>query len=158
MLMRKVMAWKVFVLCGCLVTLATGCAKPLSQPAVAPASGVVTYKGSPVPNAEVLFKPGDSTATAVATGRTDQNGMFQLSTFGINDGCIPGDKVVVIAADERGGKKIQPGEPEPGSPGYVAPKDLIPKKYFSEATSGLKATVVAGKENRFEFALTDEKK
>jgi hypothetical protein len=141
---------------------AVGCSRSRTFPAVAPAAGVVTYNGSPLANATVLFIPADGSGNAPARGLTDANGEFLLSTFGQQDGAIPGDKVVAVTAQEatamrRSGPDAQPEPIMPGDPDYVAPKDLIPKKYFSETTSGLKATVVAGKQNRFEFALTDEK-
>ena len=154
-LSRTVLAGPVSVACGFLVAIAAGCGQSANQPAVAPVAGVVTYNGSPLANAQVLFIPADSSGSRVANGKTDASGAFVLSTFGKGDGAIPGDKLVTVVAQEEV-KSAKEGN-EPGSPDYVAPKDLIPKKYFSEATSGLKATVVAGKQNRFEFALTDEK-
>ena len=132
-----------------------GCSPAAKRP-LAATSGTVTYNGSPLANAEVFFIPVGGNGDALARGRTDANGAFVLSTFNPGDGAWPGDKRVRIVAQEEL-RVFEMGDNEPGSPGYVAPKDLIPKKYFSEATSGLKATVVAGKQNRFEFALTDEK-
>ena len=155
-LSRTVLAGPVSVACGFLVTIVAGCGQSANQPAVAPVAGVVTYNGSPLANAQVMFIPADSSGSRLANGKTDASGAFVLSTFGKGDGAIPGDKLVTVVAQEEVDRKKSRGN-EPGSPGYVAPKDLIPKRYFSEATSGLKATVVAGKRNTFEFALTDEK-
>jgi hypothetical protein len=133
-----------------------GCSPAANRPALAVTSGVVTFNGSPLADAQIVFLPADASGGALASGKTDAKGTFVLSTFGTGDGAIPGDKLVKVVAQSQG-KSEKEGN-EPGSPDYEAPKDLIPKKYFSEATSGLKATVVAGKRNTFEFALTDDAK
>ena len=65
--------------------LSAGCggARPV------PVQGVVTFDGSPLADAAVRFisqEPGGRDAT----GFTDEQGAFQLTTFRQNDGALPG--------------------------------------------------------------------
>lgn len=64
--------------------------------------GVVTLDGKPLPGATVSFMPvGEGRP---ASGRTDADGRFRLTTYRTDDGALPGDyKVVVVVkeADEK---------------------------------------------------------
>lgn len=124
------------------------------RPQTVGAGGVVTYRGKPLANAEVVFAPEDQ--GRVANGKTDENGRFRLGTFAPGDGALVGKHRVAIIA--RGPAK----KPAPGSPAALMPDDyepvgepLIPAKYFTAATSGLTAEVKASGGNEFEFKLTD---
>lgn len=154
----------VWAVAGCVIVFPSGCSERVKQPDVVKVSGIVTYKGAPLPKAWVTFIPAESSGSSlVASGQTNDTGGFQLMTFRENDGCTLGNKVVLITAFEGGGQgdSIQQSESdqiiEPGMPGYKEPKSLIPKRYADPTTSGLTATVEAGKANTFEFSLTDEK-
>lgn len=60
--------------------------------------GVVTLDGKPLPGATVSFMPeGEGHA---ASGRTDADGSFRLTTFRTDDGALPGNYKVVILVDE----------------------------------------------------------
>lgn len=131
----------------------TGCAaRDNSQPVRA--GGVVMYNGKPLPDAEVVCAPEHH--DRVASGTTDQNGRFRLSTFRPGDGALPGmHRVAVIA---RGPAK----EPLPGSPAALMPEDyaipgdpLIPPKYFSAATSGLTVEINRRGRNDLQIELHD---
>jgi Domain of unknown function (DUF6795) len=78
-----------------LLAAATGCGgkfKPV------PVKGVVTLDGTPVKGATVYFYAvGDERDGRPAYGATDENGEFQLSTMGNNDGALPRKYKVVIA-------------------------------------------------------------
>ena len=60
--------------------------------------GVVTLDGKPLPGATVSFMPvGEGRP---ASGRTDSDGSFRLTTFATDDGALPGTyKVVVMVQD-----------------------------------------------------------
>ena len=142
--------------CLWLAVAGVGCSRPTRRPVVAPVTGVVTYNGSPLANAAVFFVPTDPTASPWANiwsrATTNSSGEFVVTTFEKEDGSLPGSKLVKVVAQED----LKPGPDTEGETVTVTPKALIPVRYFDETTSGLKATVVAGKQNRFEFALTDE--
>jgi hypothetical protein len=62
-----------------------------------PVSGVVTLDGEPIAGATVFFYvTGDSKDGRLATGTTDKEGKFRLSTLGKNDGALPRPYKVVI--------------------------------------------------------------
>jgi len=122
-----------------------------SGPATAPVSGLVTYKGQPLADADVSFAP--EGGGRVATGRTDASGRFTLGTFSIDDGAIVGKHRVSIVAlgPDRPAK---PGEGS-GMPGEtVRGEPRIPAKYFSPDTSGLVQEVKPGS-NSVEIALKE---
>ncbi len=130
-------------------------------PARAPAKVTVTYKGAPVADAHVSLLPVQSGGKS-AFGTTDQQGVAKLSTFGQNDGALPGEYNVSIRKTktegaQAGGDPKDPMAP-PADPSKVAaPKtlDLLPAKYASAASSGLKAPVTKDGKNEFTFDLTD---
>jgi hypothetical protein len=108
-------------------------------PAVAPASGTVTWRGQPVAGASVVFMPKGSRP---ASGTTDSEGHYQLSTFGQADGATLGAHTVTIT-------KRTPISDAP----YAPERSDIPEKYASLVTSGLKAEVTGAGPNQFDFAL-----
>ncbi len=75
--------WQIYL--GCLASVESEC----------------TYEGEPVQGALVTFH-GDH-APRLATGTPDNEGRFQLSTFGRNDGAVPGRHRVTIRIMEIDG-------------------------------------------------------
>jgi hypothetical protein len=124
-----------------------------SGPRTAAVSGTVTYKGQPVPNANVSFVPEASSGRA-ATGLTDANGRFKLGTFSTSDGAILGNYRIGIIA--RGpDRPPKPGETGSGMPGELMPGEpTIPTKYFAPDTSGLTHEVKRGS-NHVQLDLKD---
>jgi hypothetical protein len=110
-----------------------------------PVTGTVTYQGKPLPEATVMFRSTDGQYTA--SGRTDLEGKYRLTTASPGDGAPAGEYRVAIIAIEA---PPADEEEKPGPP----PKSLIPTKYNQPETSGLTA-VVAEKENVIDFNLTD---
>ncbi|AWM39309.1 hypothetical protein GobsT_23870 [Gemmata obscuriglobus] len=131
----------------------SGCGGPKGVP-VAKVRGTVTYRGKPVAKASVSFIP-ETPGTVPALATTDENGAYSLSTYGTGDGAPVGPCRVAISLTG----------PSPPLPEHLAKaeaaaetlrmpgKPLIPKAYFSPETSRLKADVVAGKNNVFDFDL-----
>lgn len=70
-----------------------------------------------------------------AVGEVNADGTFRLSTFGANDGAIPGKYRVAIN---------QPNNPDPDKP---PTKSKLPAKYENLDTSGLTAEVKPGQNN-----------
>ena len=121
-----------------LAGLTVGCgpgAEP--HPETVPVQGKVTYKGQPVPRGTITFQPD---AGQPATGEIQPDGSYRLGTYGQDDGAVPGHHRVMIIANTADPTKI-PGS----SPGYVPPKDLVPKSYGQIDTSGLTADVTKDK-------------
>lgn len=134
-----------------------GCSEKL--PDVVPATGVVTYRGAPLFNAEIKFIPMHDKLDGnfVASGVTDSKGEFTLSLQGktesgccaceckvlVNEGPIPGDR----GQDERSIME-----------GLKFRKSLknrpIPAKYERVGTTPLTFNVTA-ENNRFEIELTE---
>jgi hypothetical protein len=110
---------------------------------LAPVEGVVTFKGAPVDNAGVLFKPATG---PIAFGTTDSQGHFRLTTAN-QDGALVGEHRVGISKTQQ----LAPQVAGEHFPRYET-KYLIPQKYGSPETSGLKATVTSD-DNQVEFKL-----
>lgn len=155
----------------CAMTLLSvaGCGDGSSLNTV-PATGSVTLDGEPVEGAVVTFSPeGEGHA---AGGVTDATGAFVLTTEVKGDGAVPGTYNVMISKFEKKAEPMGPptddidaayaaaeaaginttGPPKRTSTG---PKNLLPKKYQSPATSGLTATVAEEGENTFMFELEE---
>jgi hypothetical protein len=70
-----------------------------------------------------------------AVGELDRDGAFRLSTFGANDGAMPGKYRVAISP---------PNNPDPDKP---PTRSKLPAKYANLETSGLTAEVKPGQNN-----------
>src|SRR4051812_28560028 len=145
-------ARQVFLIGLLGAALLAGCGKATSGPATVEVTGTVTIDAKPVEGANVTFSPeasGDD-ARLASQALTDQNGRFQLSTHvgggKTKPGIVPGGYLVTISKFDRAalGK------------GFVAPTNVLPKKYADVKTSQLKADVAVGKENNFEFLLREQ--
>jgi hypothetical protein len=80
-------AWLALSVAGC------GAAKTV------PVKGVVTFNDKPLANASVIFVTQEKGGRD-ATGTTDANGAFQLSTFVPKDGALPGLYKVTVHYSE----------------------------------------------------------
>lgn len=116
-----------------LAVLLGGCGPREDHPETVPVQGKVTYAGKPVPRGTITFQPD---AGQAAVGEIQPDGSYRLGTFAQDDGAVPGHHKVTIIAN-TGDPTMIPGS----SPGYVPPKDLVPKKYGQPDTSGLVADV-----------------
>lgn len=117
-------------------------------------SGVVTYNGEPLADANVKFIPTDSTGSQ-SVGKTNEKGEYKLQTLlGAADaGTTPGEyKVAIDCVEtyETGDMIEENGEEKP----ETIAESLIPAKYNNAETSGLTATVAPG-DNTINFDLTD---
>jgi hypothetical protein len=134
----------VLVLSGC------GQRPKSTRPATYPVRGTVTLNGEPLADAVVMFNSVAQSHGSVAI--TDSNGSYSLTTFVADDGVVPGDYTVAIIKEVP----VAPKAGEPGSSPVAAPpdtKNILPKKYADGATSGFKATVVAGTNAAMDFAM-----
>ena len=168
------MQHKIFfatILLGLFVLVSIGCGNPDAR--FAKVEGKITYKGDAVEGALVTFM---STDGASATGTTDANGKYILTSSGASGGgtgAIPGDYTVLVKKTES----IETRDPDdvalekgeityevhqqrmaakgPNAGSKFERKELLPEKYGKASMTNLKATVVKGKNPPINFDLDD---
>jgi len=121
---------------------------------------VVTYRNQPVEGAVVTFQSEEAKVTA--TGRTDAQGRFELSTFygGKSAKGAPAGKYKVTVTKEEvsgggGGDASMEAALKQASAGPATPKNVLPPKYANVATSNLAFTVESSGKNDFQIQLSD---
>ena len=119
-----------------LVATVMGC----GQSPTVPVSGTVTLNGQPAADAEVIFTPSQG---RVASGATNAEGRFALSTNKSGDGAVPGDHKVTIV------EYYPPGKPPPMTSG--GPPSRFPAQYMEVSQTPLTAKVERGGKNEFQF-------
>ena len=135
-----------------------------------PVSGTVKLDGTPVSGAKVVFAPASAGGMA-ASGVTDSNGVYKLTTRDPDDGAMAGSYLVMISKTEGGpdpaSEAVKPGmtdeeatkaamEARDAAGGAeVTVKDVLPVKYKSPADSGLKADV-SESQTQFDFDLVSD--
>jgi hypothetical protein len=109
----------------------------------APVDGRVKFKdGSDVSvlaNYEVDFQPAGGKTSA--SGQVAADGTFKLTTFGADDGAIPGQHRVAITP------------PQSADPDKPPQKSKLPAKYSSFDTSELSVEIKPGGRNSIELEL-----
>lgn len=148
--------WALLV---CLVNWGCGGTKYNPAAQTYPVRGTVTYKGGPVAGATVTFFAAEADRTAA--GMTNDQGVYQLTTFKSNDGAVAGKQGVSVS---KGSLPDSAPIQDDQSPNYdpdvaMRPQPVvkppIPVKYFAKETSGLEAVVTADGPNEFNFELVD---
>lgn len=145
----------ILLLLSCALTV--GCSGVASdawsqqRPKVVPVTGQVLYKGQPIEGATVAFTSNEGTQGA--TGKTDADGRFQLTTFELNDGAVLGEHKVKISKVEAS-SSWSPDAAEDVRP-QVQQRSLLPARYGDYNTSKLTASVSESGSNEFTFELTD---
>lgn len=149
---------------GVLSVGAVGCSgADEGRQEVYPVKGKVTVSGAPIAGAAVSFAPkGDQ---PVAVGRTDDKGVYELTTYEYGDGAAAGEYEVLVTkvvrkansnSEEAVHAAMQGGGPPPSHDAKGAKNDdsssMINEKY-SQKGSGLTAEVKPDGENTFDFDL-----
>ena len=136
----------------CLAFVALGCGdsslpRGPEKLATVPATGVLRYRGKPVPTALVTFQALDGKVSSF--GRTDAAGRFTLSTYGSQDGLPPGRYKVTAAIGSA--LEVEPGvlddEPKAGS------RSPIPARYANPDSSDILVEVKEQGRNDFTIEL-----
>ncbi len=153
----------LLVCCGFLV----GCGKP--GLGTVPVSGKITVDGSPMEGVMVVFDSGQS--GRAASGITDAQGMYTLTTEVSGDGALPGSYKVAVSKHENVGdferpKNVDPNDPKSLDAIYskVDPRkqqqsrNAIADMYANPNGSGLVAEVKDSGENKFDFQVKGNKK
>lgn len=114
-------------------------------------NGSVTYKGNPLPQADVLLMYPEIQKTSFA--RTDEEGNFRLATYETADGALAGKALISVSKYEQ---LAVSKEPIAGEPGYdptkaylpeKPAKSLIPERYASFDKSQLTTVIEASDSN-----------
>jgi hypothetical protein len=122
-----------------LVFSIVGC----GDPKAAPSGGTVTHMDKPVPEATVLFTP-TSADGMIATGKTDAQGTFTLTTKNPGDGAVPGNYTASVSP-----KQVEKPEGD-----YSAqPPPPFPAKYLDPSQSDLKVTIPDGGDKAIKLDL-----
>ena len=119
--------------------------------------GTITYKGTPVDGATVTFLPVDESGES-ASGKTDAGGKFSLTSVQAIEGgrgVLPGEYRVIVSKRESPPSMPEGAVSSSSAPPAPRAKELLPEKYMQPGTSDLQATVNSGKNNPFDFELTD---
>jgi hypothetical protein len=114
--------------------LPLGCSNSEGRPEVYPVSGAVFLNGEPAAGAQIHFHPVDGDERAPAFGVVQEDGSFELSTFGTNDGAEAGDYVVTL--NWRDEEKLDDE--------IVNGPDRFGERYSKRDKSKLTATIVEG--------------
>lgn len=141
-----------------------GCGGGSDRPDLVPVKGTVTLDGEPVEGATVYFSC--PAAPRSASGVTDSNGNFTLTSYDSGDGAVPGEHVVTIIKVAASGQSNvltqesakemmarNTGMMKGGDLSKAKPELVLPTKYADATTSGEKRTVVAGDVNDFKILL-----
>jgi hypothetical protein len=129
-----------------------GCDSSAEGPQTHAVAGEVTLDGQPVAGADVAFLPSTSTPDAApAQAVTDDGGRFEVVTL-FDHGRT---SQAGMTAGTYGVQITQLKRPPPSAGLSQAPRNVLPQKYASPATSGLSATVAPDGENHFVFKLSN---
>lgn len=139
------------ILTSWTLVLLSGCGGE-SRPTLAKASGTVTYKGKGIENLAVEFTPAEGRP---ASGKTDAQGKFTLTTFDPDDGAVLGEHKVSVVFDSSSASNADSSGMGADAYSTEAPKSPIPEKYATTDTSGLTYTVKEGDDNVYTIELKD---
>jgi len=143
--MKRIVSSKGWAaLLGGLAVLALG---GCSASDVGYVSGKVTLNGQPPGQASIVFE--DAAKGVSVNAPLADDGTYTVRTYNL-DGLPPGTYQVAVTPKTFGDGEI-PLAADPAA--QAAPPSAIPEKYRTVATSGLTATVKAGKNPPFDFDL-----
>jgi hypothetical protein len=137
--------------CLLLALFLAGCG---SSSRTSPVTGVVLLDGKPLAGASIQFVPQGKGRDA--TGETDQNGQFVMSTFQPRDGMLAGEYKVVIAPPTGAADTTQHATAEDAmaaaSKAKPAAKSAFPEKYKRADQTPLTQTVPVQGSLKFELS------
>jgi hypothetical protein len=150
--MGELRVMRYFVFAVFMSMVSAGCSE--EGPPIAPASGVVTYRGEPVKHAKVVFLPQDVPDGKVAVGLTDEQGRFSVTTVGRDssrEGAVVGKHFVAVTESWPPGAEIPVDSMGMQMP---PPRGPWPQKYRDSASGALAVDVVADQDNFYELDLS----
>jgi hypothetical protein len=139
-----------------MLLLTAGC-RDNKHPELRRVKGRVLYLEEPVTDAVLAFYSDDS--ARAATGRTDEQGNFYLTTFEDNDGAVPGEHIVVVSKTDTPEDDTQLSMDEAAKAPRTRVKksrQLLPARYASVSTSPLRFTINEKEPNDLTIELSDD--
>ena len=124
-----------------------GCTSAPSNPKTFPVDAMVSLDDKPVEGATIVFVPISKDDGEAASGVSDATGKFSLTTYAAGDGVRPGSYRIRVTKFDKElvdeSKRVRNMTPEEEMKAYdpdakppAPPKNLLPKKYENEMTSG----------------------
>lgn len=111
------------ILLGVAVVSLAGCGDGIVEPDLGLVSGIVTLDGTPVKEANILFRPVEG--GRASHGTTDDSGAYELHFKRDMNGATVGKNQAIVTTRVYGGG-------QPGDADYVPPRDEgIPEKYHN---------------------------
>jgi hypothetical protein len=148
-----------------LCVLVPGCGDP--GIGAIPVEGTVLVDKKPMEGVMVVFHP-DPPGGRAASGKTDANGVYKLTTEINGDGALAGSYKIAVSkhvnAEDDLPKEVDPNDPASLDAIYSKvdtrkrqeSKNFIGKRWENHLGSGLTATVERGKENKFNLEVTSK--
>ena len=130
---------------------------------VYPTTGKISMAGGPLVGAVVTFVSSEGKPSAI--GRTDEQGVYHLTTYEAQDGAAAGNFSVVLAliqpsssspasTDESHAAGVNDPLPSNSHSGKGQTGDnVLPEMYTSAASTPFHAEVKSGGDNAFDFEL-----
>jgi hypothetical protein len=138
--------------------LLCGCNKKAGLKGLSPLKGKITLNSLPVEGASISLSPNFSGENARSAGATsDRNGEFVIQTLMPNDGVFPGEYSISIRKMVSDITYTEAEIEAANAQGVSLPvnaKNVLPKQYENNRTSGLKVTVTEGKNEDLILELT----
>jgi hypothetical protein len=122
------------------VALASGCGPKSDRPKLVPVSGTVSYKGQPLADGTVSFRPQKGRA---GMGKIKDGKIIEVTSYELNDGLPVGQYKVAVQSMSNADDM------------YAEHKSLIPEKYSDVEKSELTADIKDAKENVLSFDLKE---
>jgi hypothetical protein len=120
-----------------------------------PASGTVTFEGTPLESYSVTFQPAVTSGEAhrPATGQTDAAGKFTLGTNAPGDGAPPGKYKVGVAFNPT--TTLDSASASPAEIAASMPKEKVklPLKFRDPQKSGVELEIPAGGSSELKIEL-----
>lgn len=136
-------AWRGLGFLACLLFMAVGCSDGKGPQRV---SGSVFFKGQPLDDGEIQFRPFDPTTPSLSGGSI-VDGTYDVPAA---SGLMPGKYRVIINSPDRSQKiYVARADPEMGG-GYVF-KERIPAKFNTKSNETIE--VKLGGDNVFDFKI-----
>ncbi len=145
------MRWVASIAIGlCCLTLASSCGRSKAKPEIQgklpvfPVQGKVTFNGQPIAGADLMFYPVDGypkgSSKTLPRARTDEEGAFGVSTYGVTDGAPAGRYRVTASWKPAGEGRVSREQQDDA-------EERLPNAYQNPRVTRLRAEIKEGEEN-----------